>query len=38
MSVKQQKTKTKTKQKAKTQNEYEQMLIDFIKTEFNGVV
>lgn len=36
------KTETETKEvknkKAKTNNEYEQMLIDFVKEEFKGVI
>ena len=33
-----QETKTVKNKKAKTNNEYEQMLIDFIKEEFKGVI
>lgn len=31
-------TKTVKDKKAKTNNEYEQMLIDFVKEEFKGVI
>lgn len=31
-------TKTVKNKKAKTNNEYEQMLIDFVKEEFKGVI
>lgn len=31
-------TKTVKDKKAKTSNEYEQMLIDFVKEEFKGVI
>lgn len=33
-----QETKTVKDKKAKTNNEYEQMLIDFVKEEFKGVI
>lgn len=33
-----QETKTVKNKKAKTNNEYEQMLIDFVKEEFKGVI
>lgn len=33
-----QETKTTKDKKAKTNNEYEQMLIDFVKEEFKGVI
>lgn len=38
MNTKEKVTKIKKKQKAKTKEEYEQMLLDYIKDEFKGVI